>query len=147
MSVKVDQRFVLLKIKREVIIMDRKPKILLIDDDIDFAQATSKVLESKPWEVSVAINGEEGLQKARKEKPDLVLLDIMMPIKDGFLVAEQFGKDPLLSKVPVLALTSFSESSGQPFPFEVSEYIRKPIRPKELLAIVEKHLRKTDSKL
>ena len=125
--------------------MDRKPKILLIDDDIDFAQATIKVLESKPWEVSVAINGEEGLQKARKEKPDLVLLDIMMPVKDGFLVAEQFGQDPLLSKIPVLALTSFSESSGQPFPFEVSEYIRKPIRPKELLAKVEKHLRKIDS--
>jgi two-component system alkaline phosphatase synthesis response regulator PhoP len=145
MSMKVDQTFVLLKIKREVIIMARKPKILLIDDDIDFAQATSKVLESKPWEVSLAINGEEGLQKARKEKPDLVLLDIMMPVKDGFLVAEQFGKDPLLSKIPVLALTSFSDSSGQPFPFEVSEYIRKPIRPKELLAIIEKHLRKTDS--
>jgi len=125
--------------------MDRKPKILLIDDDIDFAQATSKVLESKPWEVLLAFNGEEGLQKARKEKPDLVLLDIMMPVKDGFLVAEQFGKDPLLSKIPVLALTSFSESSGQPFPFEVAEYIRKPIRPKELLAKVEKHLRKTDS--
>jgi DNA-binding response OmpR family regulator len=126
--------------------MHRKPKILLIDDDVDFAQATSKVLESKSWEVLLAFNGDEGLQKARKEKPDLVLLDIMMPVKDGFLVAEQFGKDPLLSKIPVLALTSFSESSGQPFPFEVSEYIRKPIRPKELLAIVEKHLRKTDSK-
>ena len=125
--------------------MDRKPKILLIDDDVDFAQATIKVLESKPWEVSVAINGEEGLQKARKEKPDLVLLDIMMPVKDGFLVAEQFGQDPLLSKIPVLALTSFSESSGQPFPFKVSEFIRKPIRPKELLAIVEKHLRAMDS--
>jgi two-component system alkaline phosphatase synthesis response regulator PhoP len=126
--------------------MDRKTKILLIDDDVDFAKATSKVLESKSWEVLLAFNGDEGLQKARKEKPDLVLLDIMMPVKDGFLVAEQFGKDPLLSKVPVLALTSFSDSSGQPFPFEVSEYIRKPIRPKALLAIVEKHLRKTDSK-
>jgi CheY-like chemotaxis protein len=125
--------------------MDRKSKILLIDDDIDFVQATSKVLESKSWEVIVAFNGEEGLQKARKEKPDLVLLDIMMPVKDGFLVAEEFGKDRSLSKIPVLALTSFSDPLGQPFPFEVSEYIRKPVRPKELLAKVEKYLGGTDS--
>ncbi|MBM4461839.1 MAG: response regulator [Chloroflexi bacterium] len=125
--------------------MDRKPKILLIDDDIDFVQATSKVLESKSWEILVAFNGEEGLQKARKERPDLVLLDIMMPVKDGFLVAEEFGKDQSLSKIPVLALTSFSDPLGQPFPFEVSEYIRKPVRPKELLAKVEKYLGETDS--
>jgi len=71
--------------------MDRKPKILLIDDDIDFVQATNKVLESKPWEIIVAFNGEDGLQKARKEKPDLVLLDIMMPVKDGFVVAVRRG--------------------------------------------------------
>ena len=56
--------------------------------------------KASPREVSVALNGEEGLQKARKEKPDLVLLDIMMPVKDGFLVAEEFGKDQVAFQDP-----------------------------------------------
>ena len=122
--------------------MDRVPKILIVDDDVDLVKAMSTVLKSKRYEVITGFNGEEGLQKARTEKPDLVLLDIMMPVMDGYDVAYHFKKDPVLSKIPVLALTSFSESSGQPFEFEVSEYIRKPIAPKDLLEMVGKHLKK-----
>jgi two-component system alkaline phosphatase synthesis response regulator PhoP len=123
--------------------MKRRPKILLVDDDVDLVKVMSGALESKAYEVIVAYNGQEGLEKARKEKPDLVVLDILMPIADGFVFADQFRKDPSLAKVPVLALTSFSESLGQPFPFEVSEYIVKPIKPKDLVAKVEQFLRKT----
>jgi two-component system alkaline phosphatase synthesis response regulator PhoP len=99
-------------------------------------------LQSKPYEVIVAYNGKDGLEKAKKEKPDLILLDIMMPVMDGFSFAEQFGKDPSLVKIPVLALTSFSDSLGQPFPFQVSEFLRKPLKPKELIAKVEEHLKR-----
>jgi len=102
-------------------------------------------LESKSYEVIVAYTGQEGLEKARKEKPDLVVLDILMPVADGFIFADQFRKDPSLAKTPVLALTSFSESLGQPFPFDVSEYIMKPIKPKDLVAKVEGFLKKTGS--
>jgi len=123
--------------------MKGRPKILLVDDDVDLVKVMSGVLESKAYEVIVAYNGQEGLEKARKEKPDLVVLDILMPIADGFVFADQFRKDPSLAKVPVLALTSFSESLGQPFPFEVSEYIVKPIKPRDLVAKVEEFLRKT----
>lgn len=122
--------------------MKGRPKILLVDDDVDLVKVMSGALESKAYEVIVAYNGQEGLEKARKEKPDLVVLDILMPIADGFVFADQFRKDPSLAKVPVLALTSFSESLGQPFPFEVSEYIVKPIKPKDLVAKVEEFLRK-----
>ena len=115
-------------------------RILLIDDDVDFVKATTKVLESRPYEVVAAYDGKEGLEKARNEKPDLVLLDILMPKVDGFAVAEQFKKDQALSKIPVVALTSFSDSYGQPFAFEVSDFIQKPVSPKDLLAMVEKHL-------
>jgi len=115
-------------------------RILLIDDDVDFVKATTKVLESKPYEVIVAFDGKEGLEKARSEQPDLVLLDILMPKVDGFAVADQFKKDESLSKIPVVALTSFSDSYGQPFAFEVSDFIQKPVSPKDLLAKVEKHL-------
>lgn len=122
--------------------MKQKPKILLIDDDVDLVTVMRGVLESKPYEVIVAYNGREGLEKAKKENPDLIVLDIMMPVMDGFNFAELFSKDPSLKKIPVLALTSFSESLGQPFPFEVTEYLRKPIKPKELIAKVEEHLKK-----
>jgi two-component system alkaline phosphatase synthesis response regulator PhoP len=122
--------------------MKQKPKILVVDDDVDLVAVMKGTLESKAYEVIAAYNGKEGLEKAKNEKPDLILLDIMMPVMDGFNFAEQFGKDPSLKKIPVLALTSFSDSLGQPFPFEVSEFLKKPLKPKELLAKVEEHLKK-----
>ncbi len=120
---------------------ERKRKILLIDDDPDFVEATVKVLKSQPYEVIVASNGKEGLAKAKKEKPDLVLLDILMPVVDGFAVADEFNKNRTLRKIPVIALTSFSEAMGQPFPFQVAEYVNKPVSPRDLLDKVEKHLK------
>jgi two-component system alkaline phosphatase synthesis response regulator PhoP len=122
--------------------MDKKPKILVIDDDVDLVVVMKGTLESKLFEVVVAYNGQEGMEKAKKEKPDLIILDIMMPVMDGFNFAEQFSKDPSLASIPVLALTSFSESLGQPFPFQVSEYLTKPIKPKDLIAKVQNHLEK-----
>ena len=122
--------------------MKRKAKILVVDDDVDLVAVMKGTLEAKPYEVVVAYNGKEGLEKAKKEKPDLIILDIMMPVMDGFNFAEQFGKDASLVKIPVMALTSFSDSLGQPFPFQVSEYLRKPLKPKELIAKVEEHLKK-----
>lgn len=129
--------------------MTKTAKILLIDDDVDFVEVTRTVLESKPYEVIVACEGNEGLQKARKENPDLIILDIIMPVKDGFITAEQLKKDPELSKIPVLMLTSFaakgSESSiavSGGLTLETEDYIDKPISPEDLLSRVEKHLKK-----
>ncbi len=62
--------------------MDKRAKILLVDDDVDFVESTKMVLEKAPYDVVVAYEGNEGLQKAREEKPDLILLDIIMPVKD-----------------------------------------------------------------
>ncbi len=120
--------------------MDKKPKILVVDDDPELVQVTSRILRSKLYEVIVAYNGKEGLQKARKEKPDLIILDILMPVMDGFSASDEFKKDKSLSGVPIIALTSFSESLGQPFDYQFDEYVNKPVRPKELLDIVDKHL-------
>ena len=129
--------------------MEKKAKILLIDDDVDFVESTKTILESKPYEVIVAYEGDEGLRKAREENPDLILLDIIMPVKDGFTAAEQLKKDPKLSKIPVLMLTGFA-AKGQETPIPVSrgfaleaeDYIDKPVRPDELLARVDKQLKK-----
>jgi len=129
--------------------MEKRAKILLVDDDADFVESTKTILESKPYEVIVASNGDEGLQKARAEKPDLILLDVIMPVKDGFTAAEQLKKDPQLSKIPTLMLTAFAEKGAKTsipvsrgFTLETEDYIDKPVTPEELLTRVEKHLKK-----
>jgi len=129
--------------------MEKKAKILLVDDDVDFVESTKIILESKPYEVIVAREGEEGLRKAREENPDLILLDIIMPVKDGFTAAEQLKKDPQLSKIPVLMLTGFAAKGQETsipvsrgFALETEDYIDKPVRPEELLARVDKQLKK-----
>ena len=129
--------------------MKSKAKILLIDDDMDFVEATKLVLESKPYEVITASDGSEGLTKARKEKPDLIILDIIMPVKDGFNAAEELKKDTELKRIPVIMLTSFSEKVGgttlsvsQGLMLDTEDYIDKPVAPQELLRRVEKLLKK-----
>jgi len=129
--------------------MISKAKILLIDDDPDFVEATKLILENKPYEVIIASDGNEGIAKAKKEKPDLIILDIIMPVKDGFVAAEELKKDPELKKIPVIMLTSFSEkvsetplSRGQGLMLDTEDYIDKPVTPQELLNRVEKLLKK-----
>jgi CheY-like chemotaxis protein len=129
--------------------VERKAKILLVDDDADFVESTRTVLESKPYEVIVAVNGDEGLRKAKEDKPDLILLDVIMPVEDGFTAAEQLKKDPELAKIPVLMLTSYSTKGAETdiprsrgYELEAEDYIDKPVSPQNLLSIVEKHLKK-----
>jgi len=129
--------------------MTDKVKVLLVDDDRDFVEATRLVLESKPYDVIVAYNGSEGLKKAKSEKPDLIILDVIMPVKDGFNAAEELKKDPELNAIPVIMLTSFSDRVGetklsvsQGLTLDTEDYIDKPVSPHELLKRVEKLLPK-----
>ena len=125
--------------------MEKRAKILLVDDDPDFVEATKVVLESQPYEVITALGGKEGLEKAREQKPDLVLLDIIMPQIDGFQVCQQLKKDPELAEVPVIMITSFSEKYretslglSQGLTLEAEVFVDKPVSPAELLIRVEK---------
>jgi two-component system, OmpR family, alkaline phosphatase synthesis response regulator PhoP len=122
--------------------MDRTPKILIVDDDPDFVEITSRILKTRPYQVTAASNGEEGVKKIREQKPDLILLDIMMPKKDGFIVADEISRDPTLVNIPILAITSFVDYTGQPFAFKVSEYLPKDTKPNDLHKLVEKHLKR-----
>ena len=124
-------------------------KILLVDDDPVFVKATKTVLESKNYKVSTALDGDEGVKKAKAEKPDLIILDIIMPNKDGFTTCEELKADPKLVKVPVIMLTSFAERRGETsipvsrgLGLEAEDYIDKPVSPAELLTRVEKQLKK-----
>ena len=126
------------------------PKILLIDDDLDFLNATETVLRSKSnYEVITATDGNTGLAKAKEEKPDLILLDIIMPVEDGFAAAKKLKADPELQDIPVVLLTSFSQRLGetnlavsQGLDLDVEDYLEKPIEPQALLQKVEQVLQR-----
>ena len=126
--------------------------ILVVDDDPDFLEATRAVLEGHTYQVITALSGQEGLDKARSQPPDLVLLDIIMPGLDGFEVCRRFKEDPNLSGIPVVMVTSFSErymdiplAMSQGLTLEADDFIEKPIVPAELLLRMEKQLRKRAS--
>jgi len=128
--------------------MEGKAKILIVDDDADFVESTKTILGAKPYDVIIANQGDEGLRKARDENPDLILLDVIMPVKDGFTAAEQLKKDPKLSKIPVIMLTAFAAKGGETsiprsrgYTLDTEDYLEKPVEPQNLLAAVEKALK------
>ena len=119
-------------------------KILVVDDDPDLVDATSMILKSKKYDVSVAYDGVEGLEKARNEKPDLIVLDVMMPKKDGYTLCKELKADPDLSGIPVLLLTAvvanipttrFTQQMGMET--EADDFIDKPVEPKVLVERIE----------
>ena len=129
--------------------MDNQARILVIDDDPVSVEATKTVLESKNYQVITASDGDEGFQRAQEVKPDLILLDIIMPTQDGFHVCEQIKGNPQLADIPVIILTSFAKQKGETnipvsagFQLEAEGYLDKPVDPNELLEYVEKMLGK-----
>ena len=124
-------------------------KILLVDDDPDLLNAVRMILEAKNYEVAAAYGGVEGLQKARTEHPDLIVLDVMMPDKDGYAVCKELKSDPQLSRIPVLLLTAvvshisttrFTQQMG--LETEADDYIDKPVEPEVLVKRIETLLSK-----
>lgn len=114
-------------------------KILMVDDDVDFAEAVKVLLESKDYEVILAHDGKEGLEKARSVNPDLVILDVMMPEMNGYDVCVVLKADPKLCRTPVILLTavdqamfktSYAKQMG--LMTEADDYIAKPVESVEL---------------
>jgi len=132
--------------------MQRQAKILLVDDDPDFVEATKTVLEGKSYQVVTAYNGDDGLKKVIEERPDLIILDVVMPGKDGFAVCKELKTDPryyFFSKIPVLMLTVYPDDRDKPrlsllegMTMEAEDYIQKPVTPEELLRRVEELVKK-----
>ena len=130
--------------------MEKMVKILIIDDDPDFVEATKTILESKSYEVVAAYDKNEGMEKINSEKPDLILLDIMMKkIDDGFTLCYKLKHDPELKKIPVLAISAITEETGLKFSsetdgeyFEADDYVEKPVKADDLLERVAKLLKK-----
>ena len=131
--------------------MEQNAKILLVDDDPDILEAMSAVLLRHDYIVTTARDGQEGLSKLRSEKPDLMILDLMMPRMDGFAVCEEL-LDPRWAKysnIPIIILTSVKEDAGRRryelgtgLQLRVNDYVEKPIDPRTLLTRVATLLRK-----
>ncbi|MCL0078934.1 response regulator [Dehalococcoidia bacterium] len=131
--------------------MGQGRNILVIDDDPDILEALTTVLQSQGYQVATARDGVEGLDKLKTSKPDLIILDLIMPRMDGFEMYKRL-KDPDrpdYGDIPILLLTSLrEESSRRRFELEtgmemaVDDYVEKPISPQIMLERVEKLLQK-----
>jgi CheY-like chemotaxis protein len=121
--------------------MDKKTRILLVDDDVDFIDLNKAVLENHGFEVVIAFSGREGLDKVRFEQPDLIVLDLMMEKHDtGFMFAKTLKADPLYRNIPILLLTAVAGETGYDFSQELDgywmktdDYASKPLLPDELM--------------
>ena len=139
-------------------------KVLIVDDEPDIRTFLRSVLEENGFSTVTAKNGVEGLEALRKEKPDLVLLDLMMPKKSGITMFQELRKDSSLSTTPVVIVTGVSEVTGVDFrnfmykqplrdekkfvettgltKYTIPDgYIEKPIDPDELIKVIKKALK------
>ena len=126
-------------------------KILVVDDDPDMRDAITIILESQGYQIVTAQDGLEALANLKAEKPDLMMLDLLMPKMDGFAVLKEL-QDPRWSKyreTPILVLSSVREEASRrryeletALKLEVDDYIEKPVSPEIMLERVEKLLKK-----
>ena len=119
-------------------------KILIIDDEPDLVEAVSIILESKGYAVAKAYGGVEGLKKVRTENPDLIVLDVMMPDKDGYAVCKELKADAKYRAIPILLLTAvvsniptsrYTQQMGMET--EADDFVDKPVEAQELVKRVE----------
>lgn len=123
-------------------------KVLVIDDDNDFVESILNLLEARGFSVASASDGKEGVEKAKAEKPDLILLDVMMTTKDeGFNVARQLQEIDGVKGTPVIMVTGVRKEMSLPFGFEpdqtwlpVKQILEKPVKPETLLNAVSEAL-------
>ncbi len=123
-------------------------KILIVDDDIDFVEAIKTLLETKNYEVFSAENGSEGFNQAKNNKPDLIILDVMMATKtEGFDIARKLQKESSTKGTPVIMITGIRKEMSLPFGFEPNEdflpvkaVLEKPIKPEVLLKKIEENI-------
>ena len=126
-------------------------RVLLVDDDADVTKFVSKLVERAGYQAVVAKNGVEGMGKVREDKPDLLILDVLMPKESGIRMYRELKTDKLFKEIPVVMLSAIApesffrsqkvldEFAGQTVP-EPEAYIEKPEEPEELIALIKRIL-------
>ena len=121
-----------------------KKYVLIVDDDPDLVETVCMMLEDKGYEVGKAYDGVEGEEAIKKRHPDLLVLDVMMPRKDGYQLCAELKADSATKDIPVILLTAVGEAvpttsytHAQGMSTEAEEYIPKPVDSKTLVEAVE----------
>lgn len=118
--------------------------LLLIEDDVTVRENTAELLELSNYEVITAANGTKGIDKAREEKPDIIVCDIMMPETDGYGVLQALSKDPETRNIPFIFLSAKTEHKDirKGMDLGADDYLTKPFEEEELLSAIESRLAK-----
>jgi len=131
-----------------------KRRVLIIEDDRDIVEMLEYNLQEAGYETISALNGESGIAAAKKERPDLIVLDIMLPIIDGFEVCRTLKKDDTVANIPIIILSAKSQETDKIIGLELGadDYVTKPFSPRELIARTKAILRRgrvqrTDSRI
>jgi len=117
-------------------------RILVVEDQPDNRQIIRDMLADTGYEIAEAENGEEALAAITKQRPDLILMDIQLPIMDGYAATRRIKTDPALKSIPVIAVTSYALSGEEKKAREAGcdDYVPKPYSPRQLLAKIRQYL-------
>jgi two-component system, cell cycle response regulator DivK len=117
-------------------------RILVVEDQADTRQIIRDMLASTDYEITEAENGEQALAAIAKERPDLILMDIQLPIVDGYAATRQIKSDPALRSIPIIAVTSYAlrEEENKARAAGCDDYVPKPFSPRQLLAKIRHYL-------
>ena len=120
-----------------------KKRILLVDDEKDLVETVTFRLEAAGYEVIPAYDGQEALDKARKEKPDLIILDLMLPKMDGYKVCAMLKRDQRYMNIPIIMFTARAQESDEKLGYEcgANAYITKPFQHEAVLAKIKELLK------
>ena len=115
--------------------MGERTKILLVDDEPSIVKMVGKRLEVEGFEVLIAVDGQEGLTKARAESPDLIVLDLMLPQLNGYEVCTMLKQDTRYRHIPIVLFTAKAQEKDEKLGLEcgANAYVRKPFRAQELM--------------
>lgn len=121
-----------------------KGKILIVEDDHDIVEMVEYNLKEEGYETLSAFNGEQGVELARRERPDLIILDLMLPVIDGFEVCRIVKNDQLTADIPIIILSAKSQETDKVVGLELGadDYVTKPFSPRELIARIRAILRR-----
>ena len=119
-----------------------KPKVLVIEDNEQNLYLVTFMLEKHGYQVIQARDGRQGIDMAAQIKPSIILLDIQLPVMDGYAVAQELRNNPALNDVPIVAVTSYAMAGDweRTLAAGCSGYIEKPINPDTFMAEIERHL-------
>ncbi len=116
-------------------------KILLVEDDLSIRELLVEIFENEGYQVSSSLNGLEGIKSLQTETPDLIVMDIMMPVMDGYAFRKEMLADPKSSSIPLLALSAQTQSIEKLADYGITNFIKKPLELDELLEAVRNLLK------